>query len=127
MPDTAADQIVGAWARLAADTTALDGAPDLRAPGGGDWARVLLVERFRAGIGAAVVGILQKSLPLTVAGLCVRDVLTAGNAEYAPIAMRMATAAAAGETLEVAAAVAEAEPFLRERIVLAVERAVARS
>jgi hypothetical protein len=47
-----AAQIVVAWSALAADTSALDGAPDLHQPGGRDWASVLLTERFRAGIGA---------------------------------------------------------------------------
>jgi hypothetical protein len=112
-----ADQIVEVWAALAADTSALRDSPPLDQPGGRDWAALLLVERFRVGIGAAVVGILQQSLPLTVAGLCVRDVLTAGNAAYAP---------AAGEQFDVAAAVTEELPYLRERIERAIERAVAR-
>ena len=53
----------------------------------------------------------------------VRDIITAGNAAYAPIAVRMATAAAAGEESDFMAAVAEAGPFLRQAISLAVERA----
>ena len=82
----------------------------------------MLVERNRAGIGAAVVEILQRELPLTVAGLCVRDIIRACNEAYAVIAMRAAAAAAAGEQFDVAA-VGEAEPFLRERISRAAERA----
>ena len=125
--DAVADQIVAAWAALAADTSALDDGPQLDQPGGRDWAGVLLVEHFRAGIGAAVVEILQQ-LPLPVAGLAFRDVVMACNAEFAPIALRVADAAAAGEGVnEIArAAVAEAEPHLRAAVSLAVERAVLR-
>ena len=123
MTDTVADQLVAAWSALAADTSALGDAPPLDQPGGRDWAAVLLVERNRAGIGAAVVEILQRELPLTVAGLCVRDIIRACNEAYAVIATRAAAAAAAGEQFEVAAAVAETEPFLRERISRAAERA----
>jgi hypothetical protein len=122
MTDTA-DQIVGAWARLAADTTALDGAPDLRAPGGRDWARVLLVERFRAGIGTAVVEILQRELPLPAAGLAVRPVIRACNEAYAVISQ---LAAAVGGGVDVERSVAEAEPALRAAVERAIERAVAR-
>ena len=121
--ETAADQIVGAWARLAADTTALDGAPDLRAPGGRDWARVLLVERFRAGIGAAVVEILQLELPLQAAGLAVRPVIRACNEAYAVISQ---LAAAVGGGADVERSVAEAEPALRAAVDRAIERALDR-
>ena len=127
MTETAADQIVGAWARLAADTAALDGAPDLRAPGGRDWAALLLVERFRAGIGSAVVEILQRELPLPVACLAVRPAIRACNEAYAVIGGLVATAATAGDDVDaiVTAAVAEAEPALRAAAELAIERAVA--
>ena len=124
--DAVADQIVAAWAALAADTSALDDGPQLDQPGGRDWAGVLLVEHFRAGIGAAVVEILQQ-LPLPVAGLAFRDVVMACNAEFAPIALRVADAAAAGEPFDLKKVAAEAAPFLRERIELSVERALRRA
>lgn len=127
--DAVADQIVRAWSRIAADTSAVDGAAWLHDDGGADWAAVLLTERFRAGIGAAVVQILERGLPLTAAGLCVREVIRACNEAYTPLAGRVATAAAAGgDPAAVAAAeAAESEPVLRQAISLAVERALRRA
>ncbi len=128
MTDTAAvaGLIVEAWSYVASDTVALRDPLPLDQAGARDWAAVLLTERFRAGIGGAVLVILERTLSLPVAGLCVRDVIRACNEAYAPIAGLVADAAAAGETFDVAAAVAEAEPFLRQRISLAIERSVRR-
>ncbi|MBU3749147.1 MAG: hypothetical protein FGM52_01620 [Mycobacterium sp.] len=63
---------------------------------------------------------------MSTAALCVRDVIRECNSIYAPIAGRVATAASTGEEFDVAAAVAEAEPFLQQAISLAVERALRR-
>lgn len=126
MTEPIVDQLVVRWAALAADTSALRGAPPLDQPGGRDWLQVRLMEAFRAGIGAEVSEILERTLPLPVAGLCVRDIVRACNAEYTPIGMRIAAAAATGEQFDVTAAVTEELPYLRERIELAIERAVAR-
>jgi hypothetical protein len=72
--DAVAGLIVDAWSRIACDTSELDDdAPWLRDPGGRDWLQVRLVEWHRADSGAAVVHLLQQSLPLPAAGLCVRD------------------------------------------------------
>lgn len=127
--DAVVDQITAAWSALAADTSAVDGAAWLHDDGGADWAAVLLTERHRAGIGAAVVAILQRELPLTAAGLAVREIIRGCNAEFGPLALRVATAAAAGgDPAAVAAAeAAETEPALRQQVSLAVERAVRRS
>jgi hypothetical protein len=127
--DAVAGLIVDAWSRIACDTSELDDdAPWLRDPGGRDWLQVRLVEWRRADSGAAVVHLLQQSLPLPAAGLCVRDIIRAANEAYAPIAGRAATAAAAGDDVDVvvAEAVAAAEPALRAAVERAIERAVAR-
>ena len=126
--DAVAAQITAAWARLAADTTALDDAPDLDPPGGRDWLYLRLTEWHRADIGATVVHLLPQRLPLPTAGLCARDIIRACTEAYAPIAWRIATAAVAGGDVDAAAAaaVAEAEPALREEVSRAIERAVGR-
>lgn len=135
MTDTAAvvaaAKIVELWGYFAIKTCVYS-RPPLEYPGGRDWLQITLVEEFRGRIGGVVVGTLEspdEPLPLTVACLCVHDIIRACNAEFAPIAGRVATAAAAGEGVgEIArAAVAEAEPHLRAAVSLAVERAVARS
>ena len=121
--------IVEAWSRIASDTSDRDDdAPWLHDPGGRDWLQVRLVEWHRADSGAAVVHLLQQSLPLPVAGLCVRDIIRACNEAYAPIAGWIATETVAGghDDEDLAAAVADAEPALRAAVARAIERAVAR-
>ena len=112
--------IVAAWAALAADTSALDGAPPVDQPGGRDGAAALLTEHPRAGIGAAVVEILQRELPLPAAGLSVRPVIRACNESYAVISQ---PAAVVGGGVDVERSVASAEPYRLERVSLALERA----
>jgi hypothetical protein len=132
MTDTVAvaEKIVELWAYFAVKTCVYS-RPPLDHPGGRDWLQITLVEEFRGRIGGVVVDTLESPdvpLPLTVACLCVHGIIRACNSEFAPIAGRVATAAAAGEGVkEIArAAVAEAEPHLRAAVSLAVERAVLR-
>ena len=127
--DAVAGLIGEAWSRIASDTSELDDdAPWLHDPGGRDWLQVRLVEWHRADSGAAVVHLLQQSLPLPVAGLCVRDIIRACNEAFAPIAGWIATETVAGghDDEDLAAAVAEVEPALRAAVDRATERALAR-
>jgi len=129
--DAIADEIVELWVYFAIHTCT-HAQPPLDQPGGRDWLQIRLVEEFRGGLVIVVVNTLESpdaSLPLTVAVLCVRDIIRACNEAFAPIAVRVATAAAAGEDVvfKVAtAAIEEAKRSLLQQVSLAIERAMAR-
>ena len=126
-----AGEIVELWVYFALHTCT-HAQPPLDQPGGRGWLQIRLVEEFRGRLVIVVVNTLEPpdaSLPLTVAALCVRDIIRACNEAFAPIAGWVATAAAAGEDVvfEVAtAAIAEAKPALLQQVSLAVERVLAR-
>lgn len=126
--DAVAKEIVELWAYLAVNPcNHLQSLIDR--PGNCDLLQVRLEEWFRRLSADALQSALEQRLPLPGAALPVREIMTACNEAFAPIAERVAAVAAAGEDVvfKVATtAISEAKPLLLQQVSLVAERAVAR-